>query len=60
MNILLLIISIILFLLISIKIKKKKYLKNYSGDTHQKFTSNENIPLIGGFFYYYYFFNSTI
>ena len=50
MNILLLIISTILFLLISIKIKKTKYLKNYSGDTHQKFTSNENIPLIGGFF----------
>lgn len=50
MNILLLIISTILFLLISIKIKKTKYLKNYLGDTHQKFTSNENIPLIGGFF----------
>ena len=50
MNILLLIISTILFFLISIKIKKTKYLKNYSGDTHQKFTSNENIPLTGGFF----------
>ena len=50
MNILLLIISIISFLLISIVIKKTKYLKNYSGNTHQKFTSNENIPLIGGFF----------
>jgi len=50
MNILLLIISTILFLLISIKIKKTKYLKNYSGDDHQKFTSNKNIPLTGGFF----------
>ena len=50
MNILLIIISTILLLLISIKIKKTKYLKNYSGDTHQKFTSNENIPLTGGFF----------
>jgi len=50
MNILLLIISTILVLLISIKIKKKKYLKNYSGNTNKKFTSNENIPLIGGFF----------
>ena len=50
MNILLLIISTILFLLISIKIKKTKYLKNYSGDDHQKFTTNKDIPLIGGFF----------
>ena len=50
MNILLLIISTILFLLISIKIKKTKYLKNYSGDDHQKFTTNKNIPLTGGFF----------
>ena len=50
MNILLLIISTILLLLISIKIKKTKYLKNYSGDDHQKFTTNKNIPLIGGFF----------
>ena len=50
MNILLLIVSIFLFLLISIKIKKTKYLKNYSGDDHQKFTTNKNIPLTGGFF----------
>ena len=50
MNILLLIISAILLLLISIKIKKTKYLKNYSGDDHQKFTTNKNIPLTGGFF----------
>ena len=50
MNILLLIISTISLLLISIKIKKTKYLKNYSGDDHQKFTSNKNIPLTGGFF----------
>ena len=50
MNILLLIISTISLLLISIKIKKTKYLKNYSGDNHQKFTTNKNIPLTGGFF----------
>ena len=50
MNILLLIISTILFLLISIKIKKTKYLKNYLGDDHQKFTTNKDIPLTGGFF----------
>ena len=50
MNVLLLIISTILLLLISIKIKKTKYLKNYSGDDHQKFTTNKNIPLTGGFF----------
>ena len=50
MNILLLIISTILLLLISIKIKKTKYLKNYSGDDHQKFTTNKNITLTGGFF----------
>jgi len=50
MNILLLVISTILLLLISIKIKKTKYLKNYSGDDHQKFTTNKNVPLTGGFF----------
>ena len=50
MNILLLITSTILLLLISIKIKKTKYLKNYSGDDHQKFTTNKDIPLTGGFF----------
>ena len=50
MNILLFIISTILLLLISIKIKKTKYLKNYLGDDHQKFTTNKNIPLAGGFF----------
>ena len=50
MNVLLLIISTILLLLISIKIKKTKYLKNYSGDDHQKFTTNKKIPLTGGFF----------
>ena len=50
MNILLLIISTIAFLLIAIKIKKTKYLKSFSGDDHQKFTTNKNIPLTGGFF----------
>jgi len=50
MNLVLLIISIIAFLLFSIEVKKTKYLKNYSGDDHQKFTTNKDIPLIGGFF----------
>ena len=50
MNILLFIISTILLLLVSIKIKQTKYLKNYSGNDHQKFTTNKNIPLTGGFF----------
>jgi len=50
MNILLLIISTIGFLFFAIKIKKTKYLKNFSGDNHQKFTTNKNIPLTGGFF----------
>ena len=50
MNILLLIISTLLFLFVAIKIKKTKYLKNFSGDDHQKFTTNKDIPLTGGFF----------
>ena len=50
MNILLLIISTIVFLLIAIEIKKTKYLKNFSGDDHQKFTTSKNIPLTGSFF----------
>jgi len=50
MNILLLIISTITFLFFAIKIKKTKYLKNFSGEKHQKFTTSKNIPLTGGFF----------
>lgn len=31
-------------------IEKKKYLLNYSGDIHQKFLGNKNVPLTGGIF----------
>ena len=31
-------------------LKKNKILLNYSGEQHQIFSSNKNIPLIGGFF----------
>jgi len=30
--------------------KKKKYFSNYSGDSHQLFSNEKNIPLIGGMF----------
>ena len=38
----------ILVLLFSIYAKKKNFFPNYSGDLHQKFLSQKNIPLIGG------------
>ena len=34
----------------AIYFKKKKYLSNYSGDSHQLFSNEKNIPLVGGFF----------
>ena len=34
----------------AIYFKKKKYLSNYSGDNHQLFTNEKNIPLVGGIF----------
>ena len=39
---------VILFL--ALYIKKKKYFSNYSGDKHQIFSNEKNIPLIGGIF----------
>ena len=57
MNVLLLIVSSIVFLIIAIQIKKTKYLKNFSGDDHQKFTTNKDIPLTGGFFIIIVFFS---
>jgi UDP-N-acetylmuramyl pentapeptide phosphotransferase/UDP-N-acetylglucosamine-1-phosphate transferase len=35
---------------------KHHILENYSGDKHQKFTSSQNIPLIGGSIFLLYFF----
>ena len=37
-------------ILLSIFIKKKKLFLNYTGDTHQFFSNQKNIPLIGGIF----------
>jgi len=50
MNILVFCISIIFFYVVSIFFRKKKYLNNFSGDEHQKFTTDKNSPLIGGLF----------
>jgi len=50
MNILVFCISVIFFYVVSIFFRKKKYLNNFSGDEHQKFTANKNSPLIGGLF----------
>ena len=35
--------------IISIYLKKKNYYSNYTGDNHQIFTNDINIPLVGGF-----------
>ena len=37
-----------LIFVISIYLKKKNYYSNYTGDNHQIFTNDKNIPLIGG------------
>ena len=36
--------------LLSIILKKRGILLNYSGDTHQSFSNKKNVPLVGGFF----------
>ncbi len=46
----LLIIYILITILLAIYFKKKKYFLNYSGDIHQLFSNEKNIPLTGGFF----------
>ena len=40
----------LLVILINIYFKKKKLFSNYTGDKHQLFSSQKNIPLVGGFF----------
>ena len=40
----------ILIISLNIYIKKKKYLSNYTGDNHQLFSNEQNIPLLGGLF----------
>tara|TARA_Y100000992_G_C21230753_1_gene475372 strand:- start:139 stop:1155 length:1017 start_codon:yes stop_codon:yes gene_type:complete len=40
----------ILIIISSFYIKKKKFLSNYTGDSHQLYSNKENIPLIGGIF----------
>ena len=37
-----------LILIISIYLKKNNYYTNYTGDNHQIFTNDKNIPLVGG------------
>ena len=37
-------------ILLSIFVKKKKLLLNYTGDKHQIFSNQKNIPLVGGIF----------
>jgi len=48
MNIVLLISVITLALILKLCVHKKKLFLNFQGDNHQKFTSSESIPLIGG------------
>ena len=40
----------LLILLSALYIKKKNFFSNYSGDKHQIFSNEKNIPLIGGIF----------
>ncbi len=40
----------ILIILISLYLKNKMFISNYTGDSHQLYSNDENIPLIGGIF----------
>ena len=40
----------LLVIYFSYHFKKKKYFSNYSGDNHQFFSNERNIPLVGGIF----------
>ena len=40
----------LLVIYFSYHFKKKKYFSNYSGDNHQLFSNERNIPLVGGIF----------
>ena len=40
----------ILIIFINLYFKKKNFLSNYTGDTHQLFSNQKNIPLLGGIF----------
>ncbi|WP_415272022.1 hypothetical protein ABXT52_00840 [Candidatus Pelagibacter sp. Uisw_121] len=63
MNIVLLISVITLALILNYVSIKKKLFLNFQGDNHQKFTSSESIPLIGGLILIlssYYYLNLTI
>lgn len=50
MNIFIFCLSIIFIYLLSNFLKKKEYLVNLSGDEHQKFVTNNSVPLVGGVF----------
>ena len=50
MNIFIFCLSIIFIYLLSNFLKKKEYLLNLSGDEHQKFATNNGVPLVGGVF----------
>ena len=39
----------LLIFIISIYLKKNNSYSNYTGDNHQIFTNDKNIPLVGGF-----------
>ena len=40
----------ILIILISLYLKNKIFISNYTGDSHQLYSNDKNIPLIGGIF----------
>ena len=40
----------ILIIFINFYFKKKNFLSNYTGDAHQLFSNQKNIPLLGGIF----------
>ena len=48
MNIILFFLILSLGLILSYVSIKKNFLLNLTGDTHQKFTSSESVPLLGG------------
>ena len=50
MNLAILVIFPISIVILNTLIKKKKILRNYNGQKHQKFFGNKDIPLTGGMY----------
>ena len=57
-ELIIIIISFLFFIFFNNLLNKKKFLLNYSGSIHQKFSGITNVPLTGGIFIFFFNFIS--